>query len=419
MKLIVKITFFFMLIASLVFVVGAMFSYNAMSREITLEERYFLEERLQSAIRYLERRMPTEEIRREKLIITPLDSTAQETEPMFSDTLVTHITLQRIEPHSKLDVVKKINDKAYYKITLYDLVVEEDDIKDAVQESMVKTYLLLFVVTLVLSLIASFYVFGPFQKTLDIIRNFSVKHEFEEFFPNTSTSEFKKLNQFIINMMRGARKDYLALKEFSENASHEIQTPLSIAQGKLELLMESNDELTEEQMELISSALYALKRLSKLGNSLSLLTKIENQEFSDFSSVDMTKLVSRFLFDFKELVELKEIKMFSEVSPDVQVAGNLVLLELLVTNLLNNAVRHNHSGGEIYVRLMPNKLEVKNTGEALKVDANDIFNRFKKGSDNPDSLGLGLSIVKRICTEHQFDIKYTRADEQHCFTVSW
>ncbi len=408
-----------MLIASLVFVVGAMFSYNAMSREITLEERYFLEERLQSAIRYLERRMPTEEIRREKLIITPLDSTAQETEPMFSDTLVTHITLQRIEPHSKLDVVKKINDKAYYKITLYDLVVEEDDIKDAVQESMVKTYLLLFVVTLVLSLIASFYVFGPFQKTLDIIRNFSVKHEFEEFFPNTSTSEFKKLNQFIINMMRGARKDYLALKEFSENASHEIQTPLSIAQGKLELLMESNDELTEEQMELISSALYALKRLSKLGNSLSLLTKIENQEFSDFSSVDMTKLVSRFLFDFKELVELKEIKMFSEVSPDVQVAGNLVLLELLVTNLLNNAVRHNHSGGEIYVRLMPNKLEVKNTGEALKVDANDIFNRFKKGSDNPDSLGLGLSIVKRICTEHQFDIKYTRADEQHCFTVSW
>ncbi len=419
MKLIVKITFFFMLIASLVFVVGAMFSYNAMSREIALEERYFLEERLQSAIRYLERRMPTEEIRREKLIITPLDSTAQETEPMFSDTLVTHVTLQRIEPHSKLDVVKKINDKAYYKITLYDLVVEEDDIKDAVQESMIKTYLLLFVVTLVLSLIASFYVFGPFQNTLDIIRKFSVKHEFEEHFPNTSTSEFKKLNQFIMDMMRGARRDYLALKEFSENASHEIQTPLSIAQGKLELLMESNDELSEEQMELISSALYALKRLSKLGNSLSLLTKIENQEFSDFSSVDMTKLVSRFLFDFKELVELKDIKMFSEVSPDVQVTGNLVLLELLVTNLLNNAVRHNHSGGEIYVRLMQNKLEVKNTGEALKVDANDIFNRFKKGSDNPDSLGLGLSIVKRICTEHQFDIKYTRADEQHCFTVSW
>ena len=100
-----------------------------------------------------------------------------------------------------------------------------------------------------------------------------------------------------MDMMKGARKDYLALKEFSENASHEIQTPLSIAQGKLELLMESTDDLTEDQMELISSALYALKRLSKLGNSLSLLTKIENQEFSDFDEVNMTKLISRFLLN--------------------------------------------------------------------------------------------------------------------------
>lgn len=418
MKLIVKITFFFMLIASLVFLVGATFSYNAMSREIALEEQYFLEERLQSAIRYLERRMPTEEIRREKLVITPLDSTAQETNPVFSDTLVTHVTLQRIEPHSKLDVVKKIKGRAY-KIMLYDLVVEEDDIQDAVQESMIKTYLLLFVVTLVLSLIASFYVFGPFQKTLAIIRQFSIKDEFSVRFPNTSTSEFKKLNQFIMDMMHNARKDYLALKEFSENASHEIQTPLSIAQGKLELLMESNDELTEYQMELISSALYALKRLSKLGNSLSLLTKIENQEFSDFHEVDMTKLVSRFLFDFKELVELKDIKLLSEVSADVMVSGNLVLLELLVTNLLNNAVRHNYAGGEIDVRLMAHSLEICNTGHPIKGNTEDIFRRFKKGTDNPDSSGLGLSIVKRICTEHGFEIQYVRQDERHCFRVTW
>ncbi len=407
-----------MLIASLVFLVGATFSFNAMSREIQLEEQYFLEERLQSAVRYLERRMPTQPIRREKLIITPLDSLAEETEPVFSDTLVTHVTLQRIEPHSKLDVVKKIKGKAYH-ITLYDLVVEEDDIQDAVQESMVKTYLLLFVVTLVLSLIASIYVFAPFQNTLAIIRDFSIKDEFLILFPNTSTSEFKKLNQFIKDMMVKARKDYLALKEFSENASHEIQTPLSIAQGKLELLLGGAEDLSEEQMELVSSALYALKRLSKLGNSLSLLTKIENQEFSDFDTVDMTKLISRFLFDFRELIELKNIKLHSEVSANVKVTGNLVLLELMVTNLLNNAVRHNNYGGEIMVRLSPGVLEIENTGEPLKVDAGEIFRRFKKGSNNPDSLGLGLSIVKRICTEHQFDVKYECIDEQHRFTVSW
>ena len=417
MKLIVKITFFFMLISSVVFLIGATFSFNAMSREIALEEQYFLEERLQSVVGWLERRMPDQEIRREKMVITPMDSTIAETQPSFSDTLVTHSTLQRIEPHSKLDVIKRVKGKVY-KIMLYDLVVEEDDIQDAVQESMVKTYLLLSIVTLILSLIASFYVFGPFQRTLSIIRNFSVKEDFSVKFPDTSTSEFKKLNKFILNMMRKARTDYLALKEFSENASHEIQTPLSIAQGKLELLLESN-ELTEEQMELISSALYALKRLSKLGNSLSLLTKIENQEFSDFTNVDMSKLISRFVFDFKELVELKDIKLISEVTPNVSVTGNLVLLELLVTNLLNNAVRHNYFGGDIFVRLGRDFLEVKNTGESIKGGSGDIFMRFKKGSDNPDSLGLGLSIVQRICREHGFEVKYEAIDEQHCFTVRW
>lgn len=417
MKLIVKITFFFMLIASIVFLIGATFTFNAMSREIALEEQYFLEERLQSVIGYLERRMPDQEVRREKMLITPLDSTVAETQPIFSDTLVTHATLQRIEPHSKLDVIKNVKGKVY-KIMIYDLVVEEDDIQDAVQESMVKTYLLLSIVTLLLSLITSFYVFRPFQRTLSIIRNFSVKEDFSVKFPNSTTSEFKKLNQFILDMMTKARKDYLALKEFSENASHEIQTPLSIAQGKLELLMESK-ELNEEQMELISSALYALKRLSKLGNSLALLTKIENQEFSDFTKVDMTKLVTRFVFDFKELVELKEIKLLSEVTPNVSVTGNLVLLELLVTNLLNNAVRHNFFGGNIFVRLGRDFFEVKNTGEPIKGGVENIFRRFKKGSDNPDSLGLGLSIVQRICTEHGFEIKYEAIDEQHCFTVRW
>ncbi|MEQ8472466.1 MAG: HAMP domain-containing sensor histidine kinase [Marinoscillum sp.] len=418
MKLIIKITFLFMLISSVVFLIGAMFTYNAMSREITLEEQYFLEERLQSVIGYLDRKMPDQVIARDKMIITPMDSTVEETSPVFSDTLVTHVTLQRIEPHSKLDVIKKVNGRPY-KIMLFDLVVEEDDIKDAVQESMIKTYLLLLVLTLLLSIIASYFVFHPFQRTLSIIKKFSIKDEKLAEFPASSTSEFKKLNAFISEMMAKAKRDYHALKEFSENASHEIQTPLSIAQGKLELLMESSTDFTEEQMELISSAIYALKRLSKLGNSLSLLTKIENKEFSDFSPVDMTKLVSRLLFDFKELIELKELKLSSEVAPDVSLFGNQVLLELLVTNLLNNAVRHNHVGGEISVNLDKQQLTVCNSGTPLKGTSEDMFRRFKKGTDNPDSSGLGLSIVKRICEEHDFLVNYTFNAEQHCFTVRW
>lgn len=417
MKLVVKITLYFVLISSIVFLIGAVFSYNAISREIDIEERLFLKERLQSVVGFLEHRNPTHEISRDKMVITPLDELVSDSEIVFTDTLVTHSTLNRIEPHLKLDVIRQVNGRAY-KIMLYDLIIEEDDIEDAVRESMVKTYLMLLLVSLVLSLIASYYVFRPFQFTLAAIRDFSIKQTNTPKLPISSTAEFKKLNQFIDEMMQKAQRDYRSLKEFSENASHEIQTPISIVQGKLELLMESS-ELREDQMELISSAQNALKRLSKMSNSLSLLTKIENKEFSDFAPVNVSKLLSELLFDFKELIELKQITLTTEVEPDVEVTGNATLLGILMTNLLNNAVRHNRTGGSLRVELTSAGLDITNTGEPLQGNAQDYFMRFKKGSENPDSSGLGLSIVQQICSEHQFSVIYQTSAEQHHLSVRW
>lgn len=417
MKLIVKITLLFLLIASFIFLIGATFTYNAMSREIEKEERLFLQERLQSVLKYLSWRKPDGRLFRDKMVITPLDYLAEETEPVFSDTLVKHITLQRIEPHLKMDIIKHVDGQAY-KIVIYDLIIEEDDIEDAIRESMIKTYLLLLGVCLVLSFIASYIVFKPFQGTLFAIRDFSLKDTEEIRLPESSTSEFNKLNKFIYGMTQKVRKDYQSLKEFSENASHEIQTPISIAQGKLELLMESAN-LDEEQMELINAAQNALSRLSKMGTSLALLTKIENREFSDFSSIDFSRMINGLLFEFRELVELKSITLNSSVAPHVQVKGNEVLLEILVTNLINNAIRHNKPSGTIDVVLEPDRLLVTNTGEELDGNPEELFRRFKKGSKNPDSSGLGLSIVRKICEEHNFSVEYRAKGEQHSLTVSW
>lgn len=417
MKLIFKITLLFVLISSIVFLIGATFTYSAMSREIDKEEKWFLQERLESVLRYIEKKNLNTTIVREKMLIEPLDSLTQETELAFSDTLVMHVTLQRIEPHLKLDVIKKVNGKAY-KIMLYDLIIEEDDIEDAVRESMIKTYLLLLGVSLILSFATSYYVFKPFQGTLSEIKNFSIRQSAVMNLPPSSTSEFKKLNKFISEMALKAQRDYQSLKEFSENASHEIQTPLSIAQGKLDLLMESNN-LTEEQMELISSTQHALHRLSKMGYSLSLLTKIENKEFSDFSEVNMSNLITALLFDFKELMELKSIKLDASIEPAVRVNGNEVLLEILVTNLLNNAIRHNYPNGTIDVTINDSALIVRNTGKEMEGSTENLFMRFKKGSENPDSSGLGLAIVKRICEEHNFSVKYEIKGEQHSLTISW
>lgn len=417
MRLIYKITLLFVLISSIVFFIGAMFSYNAMTREINKEEQWFLEERLQSVVSYLERREPTQKIQREKMVITPLDSLLPETKPIFTDTLVTHITLQRIEPHIKLDVIRQVKGRAY-KIMLFDLIIEQDDIEDAVRESMIKTYLLLLLVSVILSFVASYLVFKPFQSTLNIIRTFSIKDKSETQLPSSSTKEFRKLNRFINEMMHKAKKDYWALKEFSENASHEIQTPIAIAQAKLELLMEDT-QLKETQIELITSTQSALTRISKLSKSLSLLTKIENKEFSDFQEVDLSQLINVLLQDMNELMLLKSIKLQADITPDVKVMGNQLMMEVLFTNLLNNSIKHNYSGGEIVVVLTFNEATIRNTGNPLSVEPMSLFERFKKGTDNPQSSGLGLSIVKLISIEHGFDVKYTVNGKHHELKVSW
>ncbi|WP_258103459.1 HAMP domain-containing sensor histidine kinase [Marinoscillum sp. MHG1-6] len=417
MRLILKITLLYGLIALIVFLIGAYINFRVMSREIDKEQRFYIEERLEKVIERIERRPPTSEWVRDKLKVTPLPELVPDGKPQYSDTLVMHSGLQRIEPHIKLELIKNINDHSY-KIMLYDLIVESDDIEDAVRESMIKTYLILMIAVIVLGFIVSYFFFKPFYQTLEVIRSFSIKDNRPFKLDKPTTWEFRKLNQFIEDMGQKVKQDYQSLKEFSENASHEIQTPLAIAQGKLELLMSTSD-LTEEQLGLITSAQSSLRRLSKLSLSLGLLTKIDNQEFSDLGTVDLSKITKSILAEYKELIELKELSLEVEIEEQITVTGNVALLEIMISNLLTNAVKHNTKEGFIYVKLNSHQLVIENSGEPLNAPASELFGRFKKGSDNPDSWGLGLSIVKKIVDQHGFEINYSTQEQKHFVVVAF
>ena len=164
---------------------------------------------------------------------------------MFSDTLVMHSTLNRIEPHLKLVVTRKI-DRQFYKIILYDIIIERDDIIDGVKVSMIEIYFLLILVFLLSTIILSTWIFRPFNLTLQKIKHFSIKGNDVLEWPKSGTTEFNQLNRFLDEMTSKIRHDYKSLKEFTENASHEMQTPLAIIKGKMELLM-NNENLTEDQ----------------------------------------------------------------------------------------------------------------------------------------------------------------------------
>jgi signal transduction histidine kinase len=151
-------------------------------------------------------------------------------------------------------------------------------------------------------------------------------------------------------MIKKIRSDYRNLKEFSENASHEMQTPLAVAKGKLELMLQSKN-LDEEQLTLINSAYNSIDHLSKMGRSLGLLTKIENNEFTNLQETNISAIIHNALYDFQELLVLKGISAETNIEEDVVINADPTLMKILIGNLFQNAVRHNIVGGKIILKL--------------------------------------------------------------------
>lgn len=415
MNLIVRITIIFVLVSLVVFLIGGIISFNVMLREVNFEQRRFLVERLDGVEKRLERRPLEDTVSWTKLTIMPLSEYTEEW-TTFSDTLVMHNQLERMEPHLRLDAVRNVNGTSYL-ISLYDIIIEPDDIKDGLVESLVTMYLLLLGAVLIIGFLASYFILRPFNNTLAVIKSFSLTKPDQELdFPKSTVAEFKRLNRFLTEMTNKVKSDYQSLKEFSENASHEIQTPIAIVQSKLEVLMDG-DNLTEEQLEQISLAQATIKRLSHLSNALSLLTKIDNREFANISEVNLSEATENILEEFRELIDLKSISKKVEIQKDVKVQADTVLVEMLLTNLINNAIRHNVEGGMIDISLKDSVLKISNSGPALSIPVDELFRRFKKSNQSAKSLGLGLAIVKKICDFYDYEIQYKNVEDRHTIHI--
>jgi signal transduction histidine kinase len=208
------------------------------------------------------------------------------------------------------------------------------------------------------------------------------------------------------------RNDYLNLKEFSENASHEIQTPLAVIRSKTDLLMQQKN-LNKESLSLIKSINEATTKLFKLNQGLLLISKIENQAFHEKRIVSLKNILESGLENYTEILQLKKIKVELDLTDGALFEMNDVLAEVLISNLLSNAVRFNIDNGFIKCHIDRNSLTITNTGSSMTVDPEFLFRRFHKGSDNPHSVGLGLSIVKKITETYGMNITYTCHDSVH------
>jgi signal transduction histidine kinase len=212
-------------------------------------------------------------------------------------------------------------------------------------------------------------------------------------------------------------KDYQSLKEFSENASHEMQTPLAIIGNRVELLLQETQD--EKEIKTLNDVNRATNRLTKLQKALALLTKLSNKEFTDHKRIRLRTIVENQIENFRDLISYKKISFKYEIEDDPVLIVNGYLLEILISNLFNNAIYHNVEGGKIYIKVLGTYLEISNTGAVPDIDPTLYFDRFRKGKPDSETSGLGLSIVKQICDFYGYEIKYTYEKGMHILKVSF
>lgn len=278
-------------------------------------------------------------------------------------------------------------------------------------------FVFLMAIVVILSEVLSRYLLTPFNHALGEMHEFQLNQNKTIQLQDTKTQEFRQLNKLLVEMTTNAKKDYTVLKEFTEHASHELQTPLAAIKAKIESLMES--ELNEQQLIQLSSMHDELERLSKVNRSLVTLAKLENYEYVDKSLINFSNIVLDVLNAFLDQIKMKGLSLEQRIGKEVNVAIDASLALLLVKNLISNATRHNIPNGSIDIALNATHLTIKNTGDAPAVPTEELFKRFKRGNNSVNSIGIGLAIVKKIASLYHHRLSYTYENGWHCIEIAF
>ena len=305
-----------------------------------------------------------------------------------------------------------------YRVTSRASVVEPSDIYfTGLVLVFAWTFVFLLALVVILSEVISWHILKPFNETLRGIQLFQLSQKNNIALRPSRTQEFNVLNEFLVKMTTKAQRDYQGLKEFSENASHELQTPIASMKAKIELLMDS--ELSEKQLTWLTTIHDELERLTKINHALTLLARLEHYELRPDEQVNFSQLVRATEITFADLAEMKGLAVSEQIQWGVQVLLDESLAQVLLNNLFSNAIRHNRAGGEIRIQLTERLLLLQNTGHAPTAPVEELFGRFKKGNSALDSIGIGLAIVKRISELYGHRISYDYAAGWHTVRVEF
>lgn len=319
------------------------------------------------------------------------------------------------EPYRELNTPVTIQQQPYTYTARINLVETED---------LMKSIALLFIAVILILLVGLFIItrklsvtlWKPFYKTLQQIEEFEIDKSKQPQLAETDIEEFNRLNQSIEKLIERNITIYKSQREFIENAAHELQTPLAVFQVKIDTIIQRSD-VTKEQSEILSSLNENVSRLNRLNKNLLLLSKIDNESYSDKQTVSLNELIEKHIGFFTEQAKAKNITIETKLSEPLETKSNPVLAEVLINNLFLNAIRHNVPNGRIVITLSNHSLTFSNTGQATALVQEKLFNRFSKVNPSEQGTGLGLSIVKKIADINNWTVSYSHSENLHSFSI--
>jgi signal transduction histidine kinase len=419
MKLLTKTTLYFLLAMIPLLAGGGYLLFSRFSKEINERvDRELVYDALQW-IQYLEATTANGSqyfLRSPDVYISPVNRPPEQY-PQFTTTYGTKAKSSTQIPFRQLSHVVAIHGIPY-QLIIRKSQEQRGVLVANITWTMLVVFAGLFIAMLLFNWIISERLWQPFRASLQKLRNVALQQMETVHFEETTVREFNELNSTLNAMTRKIHSDYVNMKEFTENAAHEMQTPLAVAQTKMELLLQ-DPTLSEPQLEAISQATTALNRLGKLNQSLLLLAKIENNQYAATEPVNLADYLQKYLRLFDEIIQDKKLRLETRLEDDFRVKLHPFLADSLVSNLLGNAIKYNYTGGKLLIAVNSDQLCISNTSELPAIDSHRLFKRFTAASGQPaTSTGLGLAIAKKIADTHHLSITYQFQNAVHRFCVS-
>lgn len=351
----------------------------------------------------------------DSLVVRPVEQPAQ-TGVQFGDTVMRDLKDGQFRTFRYLQF-NQVKGDLHYLVTIYKSTTPTDKLVEQVT-LMITLMVILFIGGIfILNRFIFASLWKDFFEAIEKLKRFEKTKE-PVILGEQDIQEFDELKRVLEVMTRRLANDYRELKEYTDHTTHELQTPLAVIKSKTDLLIQS-DKLGAQEMKLLEAINTSVHQLSRLNSTLTLITRIENRQFTAREEINMDRLLDRHLELLHEHIELKQIKVEKHYNDSERVLlMDQGLADLLIANLLKNAIVHNKEGGTIVLETGPACLIISNDGPPLTFKKEELFTRFVKDTKRSGNFGLGLSLVKKVCETYQIVIEYSFENQRHTFTLT-